>query len=70
MEHNELIVEQRSTEWFHMRLGKITSSEISKIMGQEGKLSETAKTYLLEKVAELLGGASQPQGLSKPAALE
>ena len=70
MEHNELIVEQRSAEWFNMRLGKITSSEISKIMGQEGKLSDGAKTYLLEKVAELLGGASQPQGMSKPAALE
>ena len=52
-----LLVEQRSDEWFNMRKGKITSSEISKIIGQEGKLSETAKTYLLEKVTELLGGA-------------
>jgi putative phage-type endonuclease len=52
-----LLVEQRSDEWFNMRKGKITSSEIHKIIGQEGKLSETAKTYLLEKVTETLGGA-------------
>lgn len=54
------LIEQRSPEWFNIRKGRITSSEIYKIMG-EGKsktesLSETAKTYLLEKVSEKLGG--------------
>lgn len=49
------IVEQRSEQWFNIRRGKITSSEIHKIMGKDG-LSETAKTYLLEKVSETLGG--------------
>ena len=50
-----MIIEQRSQEWFNIRKGKMTSSEIHKIMGKEG-LSETAKTYLLEKVSESLGG--------------
>lgn len=52
-----MLVEQRSQEWFDMRKGKITSSEIHKIMGGKGdSLSETAKTYLLEKAAEFYGG--------------
>ena len=72
---SELIVEQRSEAWFELRKGKITSSEIHKIMGTkkgEESLTETAKTYLLEKVAELFGGAphlSHPSGV-KPMALE
>jgi putative phage-type endonuclease len=54
-----MIIEQRSAEWFEMRKGRITSSEIYKIMGK-GDLSETAKTYLLEKVCELYGGVTEP----------
>jgi putative phage-type endonuclease len=54
-----MIVEQRSAEWFQMRKGRITSSEIYKIMGK-GDFSETAKTYLLEKVCELYGGVTEP----------
>ena len=49
------LVEQRSEAWFNIRRGKITSSEIHKIMGKD-PLSETAKTYLLDKVSETLGG--------------
>lgn len=49
------IVEQRSEAWFDLRKGKITSSEIHKIMGKDA-LSETAKTYLLDKVSDTLGG--------------
>ena len=70
-----MIVEQRSDAWFDLRKGKITSSEIHKIMGTgkgESGLSETAKTYLLERVSEQLGGApalSHPTG-TKPMALE
>ena len=52
-----MIIEQRSDEWFKIRKGKITSSEIHKIMGKEG-LGETAKTYLLEKVSEDFGGSA------------
>jgi putative phage-type endonuclease len=58
-----MLVEQRSQEWFDLRKGKITSSEIYKIMGDaKGKelLTETAKSYLLEKVSESLGGFSAP----------
>mgnify|MGYP003352830212 FL=1 len=58
-----MLVEQRSQEWFDLRKGKITSSEIHKIMGDgKGKelLTETAKSYLLEKVSESLGGFSAP----------
>ena len=54
-----MIIEQRSEEWFEIRKGKITSSEIFKIMGK-GDLTETAKTYLLEKVCELYGGVTEP----------
>ena len=55
------IVEQRSDEWFEIRRGKITSSEIHKIMGKSD-LSDTAKTYLLERVSELFGAASVTPG--------
>lgn len=47
-----MLIEQRSKEWFDLRKGKITSSEVHKIMG-EGKVKET---YLLEKISESLGG--------------
>jgi len=71
----DILVEQRSNAWFEARKGKITSSEIYKIMGNgrgEDGITETAKTYLLERVSELLGGSpniSHPSG-TKPAALE
>lgn len=52
-----MLVEQRSEEWFNIRKGKITGSELHKIMGgKDGALTQTAKTYLLEKVCELYGG--------------
>ena len=54
-----MLIEQRSKEWFNIRKGKITSSEVHKIMGEgKGKevLTDTAKTYLLEKISESLGG--------------
>ena len=54
-----MLIEQRSEAWFQIRKGKITSSEIYKIMGERG-LSETAKSYLLEKVCEHFGGVTEP----------
>lgn len=62
-EGKELIIEQRSEEWFDLRKGKITSSEISKILG-EGKakgdlLGATAKSYLMSRVSEKLGGFTE-----------
>lgn len=54
-----MIVEQRSSEWFDLRKGKITSSEIHKILGRD-PLTDTARTYLLEKVSEVYGGVVEP----------
>ena len=54
-----MIIEQRSEAWFEIRKAKITSSEIYKIMGKSD-FSDTAKTYLLEKVCELYGGVTEP----------
>jgi len=56
------IVEQRSEEWFKVRRGKITSSEYHKIMGKAAELSDTTKTYLLERVSELFGAESVTPG--------
>lgn len=53
-------VEQRTEEWFKQRLGLFTSSEIYKLMGTPRSKSEvftdTAKTYIMQKVAERLTG--------------
>jgi putative phage-type endonuclease len=54
-----MIIQQRSPEWLQIRRGKITSSEIHKIMSEKG-LTDTAKTYLLEKVCEHFGGVTEP----------
>ena len=54
-----MIIEQRSEAWFELRKGKITSSEVHKIMGKKD-LTDTAKTYLLEKVCEFYGGFTEP----------
>ena len=60
-----MIIEQRSEEWFKIRKGKVTSSEIHKIMGAKDTMTDTAKTYLLEKVSESLGGyAALIQGIA------
>lgn len=59
-----MLIEQRSREWLDMRKGKITSSEIYKIMGEgkgkEKALSDTGKTYLLQKISERMGGFTPP----------
>jgi hypothetical protein len=55
---------QRTTDWYAERRGKFTSSEIYKLMSDpltkeaksNGELSEGAKTYVLEKIAEDIGG--------------
>lgn len=55
---------QRSQGWHDVRLGRFTASEIWKLMvepktkvaKEAGELSETAKTYIKEKVAETLTG--------------
>lgn len=53
-------VAQRTEEWHKLRLGLFTSSEIYKLMGtprSKGEVfTETAKTYIMQKVAERLTG--------------
>ena len=54
---------QRSAEWFDVRRGKVTSSEVFKLLTEprsaeakkNGELSEGAKTYIKTKVAEVYG---------------
>ena len=46
---------QRSEQWFKIRAGKFTSSEIHKLMGVKC-LGETGKTYAFEKAIELFEG--------------
>lgn len=56
--------QQRSEEWFAQRMGRFTSSEFYKLMtspkSKSEILSEGAKTYVMEKVAETLTGQSKP----------
>lgn len=55
---------QKSEEWYEQRRYKFTSSCIHKLMTEprsaeakkNGELSETAKSYILEKVTEEMGG--------------
>lgn len=58
------MVEQRTQEWFDQRKGKLTSSEIHKILGKgrnkEEVFGDTAKSYLMSKVSEQLGGFVPP----------
>lgn len=51
-------VEQRSEEWFSLRMGKITGSNFPMLMAGKTptSISETQKKYLLEKACELLTG--------------
>lgn len=59
MEQNQL-----TPEWYVQRRYKFTSSSIYKLMTEPkskaakeaGELSETAKTYIMEKIAEEMGG--------------
>lgn len=48
-------MEQRTKAWFEARMGKITSSELHKIMGAKG-LGKTGESYLISKLGERLTG--------------
>jgi hypothetical protein len=56
--------QQRTNEWKEQRLYKFTSSQVWKLTvepktikaKEAGELSETAKTYILEKIAQEIGG--------------
>ena len=46
-------MEQRSDEWYEIRRGKFTASEIHKLIGVKG-LGKTEITYIDEVVADAL----------------
>ena len=67
-------IEQNTPEWYSVRLGRFTSSELWKLMvepktnadKEAGKLSETALTYIQEKAAEVMTGQARQQGYAFP----
>lgn len=67
MKNNIIMVEQGSPEWFAQRLGRITASNFGALMTlprskkdrEAGLISETARTYLVKKVSEVLTGMSK-----------
>jgi len=58
-------IQQRTEEWIQIRKGKFTGSEIWKLMvdakSKTEVLSETAKTYVFDKVAEMYSTQEQPK---------
>jgi exodeoxyribonuclease (lambda-induced) len=61
---SEKVVIQQTEEWYQQRRFKFTSSSIYKLLvepkskeaKEKGELGETAKTYIMEKIAEEVGG--------------
>ena len=53
-------MEQRSDEWYEIRRGKFTASEIHKLMGVKG-LGKTGLTYIDEGVADMLSDDSDDE---------
>ena len=55
-------IEQGSSEWLELRLGKVTASKFKDVMtnGRGGKPSVTAKSYMIKLVAEILRGQPMP----------
>ena len=49
------MLEQRSEDWYDIRRGRFTASEITKILGVKG-LGLTGKTYAIEKAIEDIFG--------------
>lgn len=64
---NNAMIQPYSPDWFKLRQGTFTASEIYKLMGEprsakdkkEGNLSQTADTYILEKVHEKITGITK-----------
>lgn len=51
--------EQGSDLWNKVRIGKFTSSEIARLIHKKGALTDKNRTYIAEKVAEILTGESR-----------
>jgi hypothetical protein len=67
-------IKQGSDEWDKMRIGRFTSSEMFRLLTppkskedkEAGKLSETALTYVNEKVGETLTGMAKQSSYAYP----
>jgi len=67
----EQTIEYGSLEWRRQRLGNFTASEIYKLMGARGGIeTQTAQSYILEKVAEVLTGIPADMGFAGNAATQ
>lgn len=57
---NQVTQDQRTSEWFAARLGKITASSVSDLLvsgrGKDQEFGKTAIAYMYKKVAEILTG--------------
>ena len=65
-------VEQNSDEWFELRIGKITSSNFSKIMAHEdkGKFGDPPKQYAQKVALEIVTGERDETASFKNAYME
>lgn len=50
-------VQQRTKEWHDLRLGRITASKVVNIIYKGNKPTESYKSYLAEKLAEIIKGS-------------
>lgn len=53
-------ISQRSKEWFDLRLGRFTASQIDNLLGVKG-LGLTGESYIFEKASEIVFGADEEE---------
>lgn len=59
------LADQRSIDWERIRLGRFTASQVHRLMKDsrtKGKVSDSAMTYIREKIAEMLTGTTKQSG--------
>lgn len=54
---------QRSKEWFDVRLGRFTASQIDNLLGVKG-LGLTGESYIFDKAVELVFGEDEDEGFT------
>lgn len=62
------MLEQRSSEWFEMRKGRFTASDISRLLGKEtlAKTKQSIDTFAFEKAVELTYGLDEDDDYISP----
>lgn len=56
-------VQQRTPEWFDVRLGRFTASQIDNLLGVKG-LGLTGESYIFDKAVESVFGIDQEEGFT------